>query len=241
VTWQHDDPDDDNHGEELGPVHGVRWYLSDGVDQAQWELDSLASEDRELVERAAQLIVNWQLDLVREEDQRAASEILQQLREDPWIRFAVDLRFAEDGVSRSFGCLERYLLIATTHNRRPTLPNARRYLREATTTFVFGFDAACIALCGAALEQTLKNLLVEHDVLSASELSRQKRTAGAVLDLARRHNLIGGGDQSARHVLRARDHVMHHGIWEERILTRMASECVNHLAMALSEFGRTPD
>jgi hypothetical protein len=221
--------------EDGGPAHEVRWYLGDGLMTARWELDALTDEDRKSVESLADFIADGRMDLFHHEALRPLSDWHDELQTDPWIRFAVDLRLAELGLNRAYGALQRWTDLRPAFGPLSPSIDVQRYLREATQTYLYGFDAACIAFCGAAFERSLSATLIAAGVQTKGGLARMRLTGGPLLDAVEQHGLI---DKSAvvsgRRILSDRNRIMHTTIWDDRILRPMAVECIRHLRLALN-------
>jgi hypothetical protein len=57
-------------------------------------------------------------------------------------------------------------------------------------TFLFGFDAACIAFCGATLEQILKEALIRSKEYAERQLRQERLTGLGLLMKANEKKLI---------------------------------------------------
>jgi hypothetical protein len=226
---------DDRRFPDQPPKFEVWNYLERGLDMARNELDEpvyiddststertprLGEKERKLLHRWAELAFSGLTQLVL--DPAAKDQELGEVRQvaatpgaEPWLNFAVDLRFAEEGVGRAQTALDRYADL-----RRARLPpglsrRSKRYVAEAAHTFLFGFDAACIVFCGAAVEQEIKDSLVrarrytDHTLRQAE---RNGRTGMTFLHEAKRAELIKEEFRSAETLLRARNEVLHRGI-----------------------------
>ncbi len=218
-----------------GPETEVWNHIHTGVDLAEQELDVLPEPLRTVTEKLGKALVELRSDLVVESAKEKLVELDEDLLANPWIRYAADLHIATEALIRAVHALERYLQIkpVAATERLPEKP--KTYVREATQTFVFGFDAACIALCRAALEQMLKERLVSSRTLTAGQLRRNKHTAGSALEYAKRAKLISRTYTAAKAVIDRGDTVMHSHIYDKKILRQLAANSVCDLAAALTE------
>lgn len=109
---------------------------------------------------------------------------------------------------------------------------SQRYLEEALGAYCFGFDGPCIAFCGAALEQVLKERLVEKESVSEEHLRRERLSGGEVLEIAMRIGLLTEREPANR-LLHERNRLMHRYLWDERILRQMALKAIQDLRTIL--------
>lgn len=78
----------------------------------------------------------------------------------------------------------------------------KRLFREAHEAYIYGFDVACIALCGSLIEHALKDKL--------PGFPNEYRDLGALIERAQREKLLTGPELDAvRRVARDRNKVMH--------------------------------
>lgn len=218
-----------------GPEIEVWNHIHTGVDLAEQELDVLPEPLRTITESVGKALVELRSDLVAESAKEELVEADEDLLANPWIRYAADLHIATEALIRAVHALERYLDIKPVAAAERLPENAQTYVREATRTFIFGFDAACIALCRAALEQMLKERLVSSAALTAGQLRRNKHSAGSALENAKRAKLISGTYRAAKAVIERGDTVMHSHIYDKKILRQLAADSVRDLAAALTE------
>lgn len=156
--------------------------------------------------------------------------------EHPWLKFAADLAFAEEAVGRATEALDRYLLLQPILTRYRLSEMASNYLQEAGRTFLFSFDAACVAFCSAALERALQDALVGAGAITRPELRRVRPTAFSLLARARQAKLLGNAsERAASDLIAKRNTVMHRyfsGLKDE------ALKALEHLGVVLQELGR---
>jgi hypothetical protein len=156
--------------ERYGPETEVWNHLHSGLDLADMELDALEAESRREVELFGKALVKVRQQFVLPTHSDRIIDLFDDLLKDAWYRHAANLEFGREAVNRATDALGRFLelrLVLTDYK----LPyRSGSYLREAIDTFVFGFDAACIAFCGATLEQVLKDLIVANGIYTDARL-----------------------------------------------------------------------
>ena len=162
---------------ERRPQFDVWNHLESGLDQARDEFGELERalgfakpeevvgrpEAKTLAEFADFIFSRLSMIATTPEDSLRAGEFLDLLESEnaePWIDFATDIRFAEEGMRRATLALERYRALRLKWSTVNVSEDARALLREAVHAYLFGFDAPCIAFCGIALERVLKDALV---------------------------------------------------------------------------------
>jgi hypothetical protein len=91
-------------------------------------------------------------------------------------------------------------------------------------------------MCGATLERTLQDALVQAGVLPEMN-SNDERTPGAakLRRLAKDHELIGSSSAAVDRVFEQRDRVVHRHIWDDKIIEGIALKCIEDLAAILRE------
>jgi hypothetical protein len=104
----------------------------------------LGQKERKLLERWADLAFSGLSQVTFEATAR--DQELEEVRQvsgapgaEPWLNFAVDLRFAEEVVGRYQAALERYAELRRAHLPSGLSPRSRRCVAEATQTFLFTF------------------------------------------------------------------------------------------------------
>ena len=170
-----------------------------------------------------------------ESDDRLLLEVGDALLAEPWVRYAADLHIAGEGIHRATTALDRYLEIQPSAAARALPERARSHVREAVHTFMFGFDAACIALCRASLEQVLKDALVARAAYTDPQLKREHPTAGTLLENAKRAKLLTDAYDAAKRVVDRGDTLMHSHVYDGKILKQLASDSVRDLTSAMVE------
>lgn len=223
--------------DDYGPRYEVWLYLFDGLDLARLELDALDSKSRESVDKFADRIIAARKSYALGKDQEMRVELYDLLMEDEWYRFAAELELGKEGVSRAASALERFLELRPVLTSYKLGEKATAYLREVIDTYLFGFDAACVALCGATLEQVLRELVLAHGLYTEPRLRRESPSGNTLLQEAKRAGRIGGAYDAAKRLLDHRNHVMHRNLWEEKIAKGIALQCVNELGQVLVELG----
>jgi hypothetical protein len=218
-----------------GPEFDVWVHLTSGLDQARWELDSLPEKIRTLLARFGEHILLQRTNLTVAPDDTFA-ELSQDALEFPWLKFAADLAFAEEAVGRATEALDRYIQLQPILTRYKLGNLAAKYLREAGRTFLFAFDAACVAFCSAALEQTLRDTLVDAGTITQRELQRDRPTAFTLLAKARQAKLLGeAAEQAASDLIAKRNTLMHRQFDSLKDEVLKAMEL---LGVVLQELGR---
>ena len=218
---------------EFDPQFEVWNYLESGLQEARDELRALDPRVRKGVEGLAEAIADTRGLLILPTSKANLLRAEGSLLDHPWIKHATDIEIAEEGVSRANEALKRYVALKPSVAPRALPELAIRYLKEAAATYLFGFDAACIALCRATLERLLKGFLVAKGVYTDAQLKRERRlTAGTLLEKAKQAGFRGPEYDAAKRVVERGDHVMHRDIHDQRILKRTASDSVNDLVCA---------
>lgn len=251
---------DDLRFPDTPPEFEVWTYLWSGLDMAREQLaDSFAAlldreprlgrRERELLDRWGELAFSGLTQLML--DATAKDKEFEEVRRvhgvpgaQPWLAFAVDLKFAEEGVGRAEMALERYHELRCARLPPGLSPRSRRYVAEASHTFLFGFDAACIAFCGAAVEQEVKDACVRGGLYTEHALRRAERagrTGMTFLNEAKRAGLIDGAFHAAETVLRARNEVLHRSIEKGDPLADKALEYLVTMSQVFQELdAKTP-
>jgi hypothetical protein len=217
---------------EEGPQVDVWNHIETGLDLAREELYVLPHELRELTEKLGKAVVNVRLQLLHEDADGELIQLSEQILREQWVRYAAEFHLAEQAVQRATGALKRYLEITPALAAKPLPEKAQPYVKEAIRTFLFGFDPACIALCRAALEQVLKEVLLAKGAYTAPQLRKERPTAGALLENAKRAQLLGGAYQDAKRVIERGDTLMHRHIFDAKILKQMAGDSIRDFITA---------
>ena len=213
--------------EELGGPEFEMWnHLESGLDLARMELDCLSEEDRTILTKLRERIFSQRTNLIVEPDDKFAA-LSPLLLKEPWIKFAVDIAFAEQSLARAGNAFDRYVKLQPilTHYKLTDL--ATKCLQEAGQMFIFSFDAGCVVFCSAVLEQTLRD-----------ELERQnnKDTAGPLLKLAKKKKILSKeAEQAAEDLITMRNEVIHRRF---EALEDEALNAMEQLGVVLQELGQ---
>lgn len=140
------------------PEHPASYYVHDGPMLAQNYLqDVLTADEYRLVQKVADRIAEV---LARPIHSPGTAEFVDvSLLENPWVSFAVEVRLLERSSERANAALARYRELEPFLSQLELDEKPLRYVAEARRTYLLGLDAACVAFCGAALEQVLKEVL----------------------------------------------------------------------------------
>lgn len=227
----------DTDAEGDGPEFEVWNHLESGIDMAAMELRTLDPQSRSMAEKLAKAIVaargtlSHQPDSIHETILSLDAELLS----DPWIRHAAEIEIAHIAIWRARTALERYLSLRPVIAAQPIPPRAQRYVTELINTFAFGFDAACIALGRAVVEQLLKDSLVARGEYTEARLKRERPTAGALLVAARRAGILARSSAAAEGLVKKGDTVLHQFLYDERVSEQQARDTVAQLLEVLAE------
>jgi len=218
-----------------GPQFEVWNHLYSGLDLARMELDCLSEKARTVLTKFGEQIFSQRTNLTVAPDDRFA-DFSKQALEVPWLKFAADIAFAEEAVDRAAKALDRYVELQPILTRYRLTDLAAKCLREAGRTYLFSFDAACVAFCSAALEQTLRDALVDARIITRRELQRRRCTAYTLLAMATQAKLLPeAAEQAASDLIATRNVVMHRrfeGLKDE------ALKAMEHLGVVLQDLGR---
>jgi hypothetical protein len=226
-----------NEPDEDGPEFQVWNHLWAGIDMATNELRALDDASRAQVEKLGKAIADARSDLVQRPNSFSARvlSVEEYLLANPWIRHAAEIEIAATGIVRAEKALDRFAKVRPAITRRALPPRAAGYVAEVINTFIFGFDAACIALCRATLEQVLKDELVRRGAFTEPQLKREKPTAGTLLSNAFRIGLLQSSRRSAGKLVEKGDTIMHNFVYDERVSEQQALDSVAQLIEVLTE------
>jgi hypothetical protein len=197
----------------------------------------LEPEDRARIEKAAKMLVDARLQLAHESGS-VGSKVLfvdEILIADPWVKFAADIKVAELGVDRAQRALRRYLAVRPVVAQRPVPRRASWYVEEVVNTFAFGFDAACIALCGSALEQVLKERLVEENVYTEPQIRREQPTAATLVAKAKAARVLHDAATAAERLVKRRNTVLHQFVFDDKVIERQTLDSIDVLLAVIVE------
>jgi hypothetical protein len=220
-----------------GPDVEVWNHLYSGLDLATMELDALDEVSRKAVEKAGATIHAARKQFLLTRDQEMWASLFNVMLRHPWYRFAAELEFGYECVGRASDALSRFVALEPVSSDIQLGEKATRYLREAIDTYVFGFDAAAIAFCGAVVEQVLKDVVVARGIYTLPRLRRERPSGLALLENAKRDKLIKASYDAAKRALDQRNHVMHKDIWDDRISQSVARGSIADLCSVLAELG----
>ncbi len=220
--------------EELGGPEFEMWnHLESGLDRARMELDCLSEEDRTILTKFSKRIFSQRTNLIVASDDKFAP-LSPLLLEEPWIKFAVDIAFAEEFLARAGNVFDRYVKLKPILTRYELTNLAAKCLQEAGWTFLFSFDAACVEFCKMVLEQTLRKELI--DAGSITEEQSKKNTVGGLLTKARKERLLPEAtEQAAKDLITMRNEVIHRRF---EALENEALKAMDKLGVVLQELGQ---
>jgi hypothetical protein len=223
---------------ESPPQSEVWNYLYSGLDLAQMEFDNLGEKEKEALESFAELVFARRSKLVGSPEDQEIYGDEEKLLKHPWFKHAVDLRFAGEVVERGVGMLRRYLQLRPILTHFELSERCKVYLGDAVQTFLFGFDAACVAFCGATLEQILKEALIRSKECTEQQIKQERLSGLGLLMKANEKKLITESYDGARKVLTQRNVVMHQGVCDKNLIRNHALENIAALGSTLQELGR---
>ena len=241
---------------ERRPEFDVWIHLANGLDQARDELSELQktlgfanaeevlgrSERKALEDFADWIFSRLSMMATSPEDAGRAKDFLNLLKAEnaePWIDFAMDIRFAEEGVRRATLALERHKALRLGWKPISVSDEARALLREAVHAYLFGFDAPCIAFCGIALERVLKDALVADGAWTPEQAHGEKRKASQALNAANERRLVRESFPEAEKLIKRRDEVVHSDSRAGSASEKRARESLSALGKVLEELGRS--
>ena len=216
-----------------GPEFEMWNHLESGLDLARFELKCLSEENRTILTKLSERIFSQRTNLIVEPDDKVAA-LSPQLLEEPWIKFAVDIAFAEESLVRAGNVFDRYVKLQPILTRYKLTNLAAKCLQEAGWTFLFSFDAACVEFCKMVLEQTLRKELV--DAGSITEEQCKKDTVGGLLTKARKERLLPEAtEQAAKDLITMRNEVIHRRF---EALEDEALKAMDQLGVVLQDLGQ---
>jgi hypothetical protein len=218
-----------------GPNADVWSHLQTGLDLAEEEMEDLPEKVQKFTEAVAKALLLNRTKVILDAKEKGWAELDSELLSFLWVRYATDLEIAREGITRATKALDRYGEIRPTVAVDAIPEKAQSYIREVVHTYIFGFDAACIALCRAALEQLLKHCLVSVGAYTLPQLKREQPTAGTLLAKARQGNLLPTAYDPAYQVIQRGDQLMHSHVFDEKILRQSAADSVRDFTAAAVE------
>jgi len=200
--------------------------------------DEIDNESFEFAQRIAIDLVNARQELLgpRTASVRAGQSHQQLNLENPLVRHAAEVEVARHAIARAQGALDRYFKVTPVVTRRELPQRARAYIGEVVQTFAFGFDAACIALCRATFEVTVKDALVNgSDEWTDARIRREKPGAKVLLNEAVRAGIVRSSRANADKLIEKGDTVMHQFVYESRVSQQTALDSIEQLVAVLVE------
>jgi hypothetical protein len=163
--------------------------------------------------------------------------VLQAYREGPnaWLRHAVELELARKGLDRSTAAFERFTALAPQLDQRPLPEKAEPYLKEAIQAFIFGFDAAAIALCRSGLEQVAKDVCMKLGLFTEAQLRREQPTLETLLLKLRQKGALTQSYDRADTLRERGNTVLHRHMFDEKVRRQTALDSIGNLAGVLRE------
>ena len=214
-----------------GPEFEVWNHLYSGLVLARMELDCLSEKERTALTKFREQIFSQRTNLIVAPNDSFAG-LSQQILKLPWFKFAADIAFAEEAVGRAAQALDRYIELKPILTGYKLTDSAAKCLQEAGWTFLFSFDAACVAFCSAVLEQTLRDTLVDAGIITMCS----RYTAGKLLKKATQKKLLPeAAQQAASDLIVMRNEVIHRRF---EALKDEALKAMDYLGIVLQELGR---
>ena len=214
------------------PEYEVWNYLYSGLDLARMELECLSEEQRAALIKFGEQIFSQRINLTIAPDDDSFADLSQQVLDIPLFKFATDIVFAEKAVDRAAQALDRYIELKPILTRYKLTDLSAKCLQEAGWTFLFSFDAACVAFCSAVLEQTLRDMLVDAGIITTCS----RDTAGKLLNKATQKKLLPEeAEQAASDLIAMRNEVIHQRL---EAIKDEALKAMDYLGVVLQELGR---
>ncbi len=211
---------------------GSVWgYLDDAVDNARGELlEDLDPERQKIVDALADVLIRSHEQLSARKSAKLSFREVKKAASHPWVSITLDLRFASDATVRVRGWRKRFDLLDPAEVTKMASPQVREYTAEATWTFLYGFDAPCIALCRATLEQILKEVLVTGGEYTGPRLRRERPDLGTLIESVRRLRRLGKTwTDSATGIAERGNTALHRHLFEKKIRPQQAAKSLTDL------------
>jgi len=210
--------------------------LSDTVDEASGEFTSINPDAARLAKRFAAITLQSKQELVTEIQYHNVIGLCRDLSSKPAFSRALDIHFAAFALECLTDWQDRLGLLDWALVERLANDRVLKYLREVTSAFLFGFDLASIALCRAALEQVIKELLVEKGHYTWDEIQRSRVELGRRIEFGESAKLLPPSPfASIDRLLDAGNTVMHQRPYDDKIRRRKAADCIAALTNVVSE------
>ena len=167
--------------------------LESFLDTIRWEYDQGLTPEERLQAKKDRLFVKVIVtDIIKSRESLTDNKlrVIEDLvKDDPeLIEELLDDYFSRELVGDVPGCVDRVMQLSRLEASRIPSDITNGYLKEAVRTYVMGLPQACIALCRAALEQSLKENMTYQSKGHFVELRKlidEAETAG-VLDATTR-------------------------------------------------------
>jgi len=250
---------DEDRVEVLEPEFEVWNHLESGWQMAFDDVNGkLTDGERVFYERLAHLVVEGKaelrLDLTRPEWRKKVAELSLQISDDQigslfkgllswyasggdkWLRHFVHLRIASQGIWRANEALERFdVIVALIGGAQSTPEQCKPYLREVIDSFLFGFDAATIALARVSLEQVARQVLLRIGVETESRLRRERPDLESMLMRLRQAGALVDSWAAAQRLRLRGNVVLHEHMYADRFRRQMAVDSIFDLSTVLYE------
>jgi hypothetical protein len=211
------------------PKYEVWNHLEGGLQQAREELHALDPREEILVEIIGDFLFSARSQLTLPSSKAATVKGLVPVLDHPWVKFAADLRLAEDVLQRGTAGFRRFSSLVSVLVAEPLPPSSLPYLREASQTFVYGFFASSIVFCAASLERVLERLLAGEGVAT------DKPGAGHLLKAVRDRRLLPESSKGAERLVAVRNRIVHDRIPGDEQLLDSALGAIQALTAVLRE------
>ncbi|MBA3646739.1 MAG: hypothetical protein H0W63_11260 [Gemmatimonadaceae bacterium] len=244
--------------EDLSPDEDVWNHIDSGWQQAYDDIArKLAPETFEFYSKVAKLIVGMKSDLridasrapigeklrsiFAEVPEGAERQVLTALLQwyssgkDPWLTHAVDLQLASEGIGRSTDALKRFADFAPQFGNQSVPEKVLPYLRETVSAYLFGFDAACIALSRACLEQVGKDRLVKLGVFTAPQLRKDGPGLETITKKLKEANALDHSYEAAVRLRKRGNDILHDHLFPKKIRRQTALDAITDLTSVLRE------
>jgi hypothetical protein len=189
------------------------------IDTLDWEYDKdLPPEECHEADRAKKVVKAIVSEVIKSretlaDDKLKAVECLVQSHPDI-IESLLDERYTRELIDAIPGYVRRTIQLSRMDATRRPSEVTNTYVREATRTFILSLPNACMALCRAALEQSLKENL-------GYQLSGTYTKLHELIDEAHKYHLLDkAAKEIARSVANSADDVLHEkpsnldNVWE---------------------------
>jgi hypothetical protein len=210
-------------------------HLENALDSAEDILSYLRPQDRVIAQAIAKHVADARIRMVGDPQHADFFQLADELLENEWFKHAADVVVARSAVARAENACDRFVELKPILTRFSIPERARPYLSETTELFLLGFDAGCIAFCGASLEQILKDVLIEHRVFTEAQIRRDQTPARTLIREAR--PWLQDNALNAELVFEERNRIMHKHLWDDRVIRGMAMKTLERFASVVAELG----